>query len=711
MKKLIYSLVILVLIVQLIVAAPIGAAAQEDQPQAPGGAIRYVKALAAGDCSAWRRACSLRRALNDASPGDEIWVTGGTYQPDFWTDLTSFTFAAWVYWNGGAAWQRIFDFGTDTANYLMMTPLASTGDMRFEIKSGGVSQVIDYPGSLAVGAWSHVAVTLYGDAGALYLNGVPQTGVITFDPREVVGDNLWLGKSAYTQDPYLNGKVDEVVIFNRALSQADIQALISSGWEAFGGKVLALHLDGSPASNGTILANSFENGSGGTLRTNDGTLDKTTAGALENALSFDGANDYIDLKPRREGTFLLKSGVALYGGFSGDETARSQRDPAANVTILSGDLLDNDGAGFINYEDNVYHAVTGSGADATAILDGFTIRGGDADGEHPHDRGGGICIYSGRPTLANLIITGNAAERFGGGMANYASSPSLNHVTFSGNKAKYYGSSGGGMYNDWYSSPTLSEVIFIGNYANDGGGGMYNQDHSNPTLVNVSFSANSADFLGGGMFNRSSSPVLTGVTFSGNASGSGGGMYNANSSSPTLINVTFSGNSATYNGGGMFSWLASNPVLTNVTISGNTAGWAGGGLYSLNNSTPGLINSIVWGNTALSNPQISGSASISYSDIQGGWTGEGNLSADPLLGALADNGGFTRTHALGVGSPAIDAGSPTTCPASDQRGVARPIDGDLQDGSRCDMGAVEFEPGQPLDASNQLKVFLPLVKR
>ena len=69
------------------------------------------------------------------------------------------------------------------------------------------------------------------------------------------------------------------------------------------------------------------------------------------------------------------------------------------------------------------------------------------------------------------------------------------------------------------------------------------------------------------------------------------------------------------------------------------------------------------------------------------------ITDDPFLGPLADNGGFTQTHALGAGSSAIDAGDPSFCPATDQRGVVRPI------GSGCDIGAYEYEP----------RIFLPLI--
>ncbi len=107
-----------------------------------------------------------------------------------------------------------------------------------------------------------------------------------------------------------------------------------------------------------------------------------------------------------------------------------------------------------------------------------------------------------------------------------------------------------------------------------------------------------------------------------------------------------------------------------------------------------MTNSIFWGNTP---DQLSfivySFPTITYSIIQGEpvWEGDGNLNTDPLLEDLAENGGFTQTHALGDLSPAIDAGSPTLCPAIDQRGFHRPIDGDENTSATCDMGAYEYD--------------------
>lgn len=302
------------------------------------------------------------------------------------------------------------------------------------------------------------------------------------------------------------------------------------------------------------------------------------------------------------------------------------------------------------------------------------------------DYGGGMSNrYSSNPSLSNVTFSGNTAHNQGGGMYSYYSNASLDNVTFNSNSVNY--GNGGGMYN-WQSNPNLSNVTFNGNYTTGdyaSGGGMYN-DVSDPSLNDVTFSSNSVTYAGGGMYNDSSSPSLNNVTFSSNSanSGNGGGMYNYWYSSPSLSNVTFSGNTAS-EGGGMFNKYSS-PSLINITFSGNLAS-SGGGISSQFFSTPSLSNSILWGNTP---SQISGPATVTYSDIQGGYAGIGNIDTDPLLDSLTDNGGFTQTHALGESSPAIDMGDPTSCAYIDQRGYHRPIDGDGDGTATCDIGAYEY---------------------
>lgn len=186
---------------------------------------------------------------------------------------------------------------------------------------------------------------------------------------------------------------------------------------------------------------------------------------------------------------------------------------------------------------------------------------------------------------------------------------------------------------------------------------MYTLGMGNPTLTSATFYANAASAEGGAMYNHDSSPVLT--------------------------NVTFHNNSAASQGGGIYNFH-SHPIFKNLTIRGNVA-VSGGGLYDFDSNLQ-LMNSIVWGNTG---GEISNEYSVlevSHSIVQGGYFGTANLDVDPLLGPLQNNGGFTKTMSLGIGSPAIDAGDDVNCPGTDQRGVRRP------QGSHCDMGAYEFGP-------------------
>ena len=159
-------------------------------------------------------------------------------------NLHDFTVATWVYWNGGADSQRVFDFGSDTSAYMLLTPKnGATGNPRFAITTSGGSgeQTIDGNAALTTG-WHHVAVTLSGSTGTLYVDGqqVGQNTALTQRPSDLgTTTQNWIGRSQYGTDPYLAGRVDDFRLYAGALSSTEIAALAApiqtSGLAATGG--------------------------------------------------------------------------------------------------------------------------------------------------------------------------------------------------------------------------------------------------------------------------------------------------------------------------------------------------------------------------------------------------------------------------------------------------------------------------------------------
>ncbi len=139
-----------------------------------------------------------------------------------------FTFAAWVNWNGGGQWQRIFDFGNGTNSYLFLSPRSGGDTLRFAIKNGGSEQIVQ-AGQLQAGSWKHVAVTLGGGIGRLYVDGVlvATNAAMTLKPSDFRPAVNFLGRSQFP-DPYFNGRIDDVHVFHRALDAAEIETLRAS---------------------------------------------------------------------------------------------------------------------------------------------------------------------------------------------------------------------------------------------------------------------------------------------------------------------------------------------------------------------------------------------------------------------------------------------------------------------------------------------------
>ncbi len=299
---------------------------------------------------------------------------------------------------------------------------------------------------------------------------------------------------------------------------------------------------------------------------------------------------------------------------------------------------------------------------ADTILEGFTITGGY------YPQGGGMYCENSNPTITNCVFIDNTAYHSGGGIHNNNSNPMVINCTFSGNTADY--GIGGGMFNN-NSSPTVDGCTFRGNTSGYlGGGGMCNIVNSNPTVTNCVFIDNTADDDGGGMHNYHSDPTVT--------------------------NCVFSGNTADLHGGGMYN-DHSDPTVTNCTFSRNSAISAGSGLYNHYGSLT-ITNCILWGNepNEIDAYPSSGIFTVTYSDIQGGFDGLGNIDADPcFIDAAAGN------FRLKPDSPCIDAANSIVL-------LTLPVLFDLDGNYRCydvlvitdtasgpfeflDIGAYEFQ--------------------
>lgn len=136
------------------------------------------------------------------------------------------TFAAVVKWRGGGQWQRIFDFGTDTSKTVMLTPAASGNVLRLDINPGGNLQTLQWNQPLPMNVWTHVAVTLDGAKGILYVNGaaVATNSSMTVLPLSVTAQTNHLGRSKFVADPYFNGQYASFRAYSRALSATEIVA-------------------------------------------------------------------------------------------------------------------------------------------------------------------------------------------------------------------------------------------------------------------------------------------------------------------------------------------------------------------------------------------------------------------------------------------------------------------------------------------------------
>ena len=385
----------------------------------------------------------------------------------------------------------------------------------------------------------------------------------------------------------------------------------------------------------------------------------------------------------RNNAFHFNKDIKMYGGFDAaaipSPTALSDRDVSLNYTALSGDFNGDDiasGSGnslvISNNTENAYHVIVTTGLTNVAVIDGFRIIGGNANGIGGityntatvyRAAAGGMLNYSSSPTLHQNDFRHNSANWSGGGMFNHInSSPSITHSYFIQNSA---GNSGGGIANDDNSSPTMSYIGFFDNLGNsNGGGGISNEDNSSPTITNAYFNFNHGT-RGGGIWNDdNSSPIITNTVFDNNSANIGGGVSNSINSSPFIKNVTFSDNSAINgDGGGIYAgslttledviflnnsassqgggiYIGSSSTLTKAVFSNNSAN-QGGGISTNNNSTATLINIVLNQNSANQGGGMFNAGSASPSLINATFS---KNSASNSGGGIFINGGTPIIH-------------------------------------------------------------------
>ncbi|MCI0362778.1 MAG: right-handed parallel beta-helix repeat-containing protein, partial [Phycisphaerales bacterium] len=460
----------------------------------------------------------------------------------------------------------------------------------------------------------------------------------------------------------------------------------------------------------------------------------------------------------RSVTFTLLNGLTLAGGYAGVGAPDPDGRNIENFqSILSGDINGDDEPGFINNAENVYHVLTASGVDSSAVLDGFLVREGNANigddglildgGSTTTMLGGALFTESGGPIVRSCQFTANWA-RFGGAIyARGAISLLVSDCAFLANASVYEGSGFRAR------GPDIAAIVANSYFFNNSGAAAMTVDEGLATIDQCTFADNP---VGGFTLNTSGHANVFNTVFTGNhaevgaairVSGScsikdcqfrnnssyiaGGAVRLSGDGSASLENCIFAGNQCTWMGGAVWVGLGRtveasncsftnneaslggaffNPghlTLINCTLSGNEGG--GVLMVELPGSPPTLEvkNSIVWGNEPFEigsgevdpdppPPPLTDYITVAFSNIGGGWDGDGNIDADPLFVQTGcDNLRLEET------SPCLDAGDNDLIPP----GITTDLDGQprIMNGTVA-MGAYEApqEPAPPAACEDDL---------
>ncbi|MEQ6121775.1 LamG-like jellyroll fold domain-containing protein [Reichenbachiella sp. MALMAid0571] len=404
----------------------------------------------------------------------------------------------------------------------------------------------------------------------------------------------------------------------------------------------------------------------------DGTSWSNAFNDLEVALAIAGtgvevwvaAGTYIPTDYDRSASFVIEGDIKLYGGFAGGETLLNQRDPKANATILSGDINEDDDPDNIDSSepsraDNLYHIIVANSGTSDAVLDGFTIQSGNANGSGSDNIGGGIKLNLSGMTINNCVIRYNSVSLNGAGINTSNQSAIISNCEIYENVSD---SNGGAIKLATGTTQIFNNLIYA-NQANNGAG------------------------------------IHTGIVLPGTV----------------IANNIIILNSASNTGGGIhFGGTNADALIVNNTIYGNNAGTKAGGMYIDSSSKGTIKNNIIWGNEAGLSAEVDmesglhADAVMDYNLISTGAIGMNGSSADPLF---TDVNEFD--FSLQSGSGAINGGDNSVIPAD-----AADLDGDADtsegipfdfagntrvQGGTVDMGALEFDGASiQTDAGNAI---------
>ena len=520
---------------------------------------------------------------------------------------SAFTFAAWVYWNGGGNWQRIFDFGSVStmqggtpSQYMFLTP-SSGSTVRFAINNGSGEQTVERAGVLAAGSWQHVAVTLNGSTAILYVNGAPAaSAAVTIAPAAFNPTKNYLGKSQFSADPLFNGKLDAVEIADYAMTAAQIAVLykstqnpnfISGVWtnNAGGNWSTSNNWSGGTVANGLSRVADFSTIN---LTANQTvTLDSTrTIGGLRfgdttgsqnwilsgnNTLTLDAGGGSTPAIAVNQNTATITTPLAGSYGFTktGGGTLT-----LGSTNNLGGGLIVN--AGTVNISNGT--TSLGSGTSTVGYLTGsgnLTMSGGSLSlaGElrvGGSDQNGSRYAATGAVSVANATLSAGSLTVARG---NYLDNSISGTVTLSGGSTlistndaiiEFAGKGLGKLVlngGNFILGPTASKWLMVGYW--DSGAGELNISSGNLFLEN---SASIKMSIGN---NNSGSNVVNqlggAVTFYGDAGGTAGGIGNLDLDYAGMASI----NTYNLNGGTL--------TVPQITASVNS----GGSLFNFNGGT------------------------------------------------------------------------------------------------------------------------------